>query len=524
MPHTLHSNRDASFTSLIFQLQTEHQRRLRFYQRAWNFYRGIHWGQSRPEDEAYVTLNYCRKFVDKHTNFLFGRGIKIGIPDDAATPENETLEKEFIRVALEEVWARSSEDSFLLELGQMGSVTGDAFVKIAWESEDPFTPPRVRLDMLPSGYVFPYFGGPRGVDRKKVNSILVIYPRYKDPYASAIQNASGIFSANVQLYAEHWYPTHVDIFFNMRGGVKQQPDARFLNPIGRIPIVHIANYPMAAQYFGVSDLVDIIPLQVELNEKATDMSDVINYHASPVTVITGASVSSLERGANKMWGMPDGSKVKNLEMTGDMAASMNYFRAIKTAFHEIGSVPEGVLGTVQENVEESAAARALQYMPLTEVRRAKIKTYGQGIREINEISIRMLDLFDNEFHAQFVLLPKTFSRFKTTVGFADPLPRDESIQLSNDEKRLTLGLDTRKKILEREGKSRAEIDEILADADAERDRDAKREFNIGQQFSSEFDDAEPSGNPNPTRPNPDLQSERRSIAAQQSATNALPRK
>ena len=65
--------------------------------------------------------------------------------------------------------------------------------------------------------------------------------------------------------------------------------------------MHIANKPAASSPWGLADIQNIITLNREYNEKATEISDIINYHTEPVTVITGAKSSSLERGANKIW-------------------------------------------------------------------------------------------------------------------------------------------------------------------------------------------------------------------------------
>ena len=63
------------------------------------------------------------------------------------------------------------------------------------------------------------------------------------------------------------------------------------NPLGFIPVVHIANKPVLASPWGLSDIIDIIPLNRTYNETATDILDIINYHVAPVTVITGAKAS-----------------------------------------------------------------------------------------------------------------------------------------------------------------------------------------------------------------------------------------
>ena len=63
---------------------------------------------------------------------------------------------------------------------------------------------------------------------------------------------------------------------------------------------------MASSPWGLADITDIVALNREYNEKATEISDIINYHAPPVTVIIGAKASNLEKGPRKVWAI--GSK------------------------------------------------------------------------------------------------------------------------------------------------------------------------------------------------------------------------
>jgi hypothetical protein len=80
---------------------------------------------------------------------------------------------------------------------------------------------------------------------------------------------------------------------------------QYENPIGKVPVIHIPNVSISSSPWGQADIWDIIPLNRELNEKMTEISDIINYHSAPVTIITGAKASQLERGAKKVWaGLP----------------------------------------------------------------------------------------------------------------------------------------------------------------------------------------------------------------------------
>lgn len=50
------------------------------------------------------------------------------------------------------------------------------------------------------------------------------------------------------------------------------------NPVGTIPVAYTQNLPVASSPWGLGDITDIVPLNREYNEKATEISDIINYH------------------------------------------------------------------------------------------------------------------------------------------------------------------------------------------------------------------------------------------------------
>ena len=513
----------ANVFSLLATAEQEHAQRLTRYRTNWQFYKGRHWDWQRDKSDPFVTVNYSRKFVDVHVNFLMKRGFSVTVPDDPATPAREDEDREFIRHMLDQTWKDNNKGLISIEMAQMGGITGDCFVRVSWDDEPLFGKPHARIDVLPSQFVFPEFGGPVGVDRKKVNSVLVLFPRYETGDVP-IRRPYGTPDKRIEVFGERWFKNRVEVYDSRGAGTNSlgEPIEVRDNPLGEIPIVHIANYPIAGEFYGMSDLEGLLDLNREFNEKATDISDVISYHGSPVTVISGAKVAQLERGANRIWGLPAEASVKNLELNGNLDASMTYLKLVKAVMHEIGSVPEGVLGSFQATEAMSAAAVALRYMPLIDVRDVKILTYGAGIQRINRLVMKTTSIMDAEFRSQFTSLDK-FTRFRSEVVFAPPLPRDESIELDKATTRMESGLTTRRYEQENTlGLSQSEIEKMEKDRAAEREQDAELEFQLGQKFAEEEEPEdlgggfpkESSGNPNPVRPNPDVQGEKRSIAVQ----------
>ncbi len=491
-------------TTTAQNLLAENQARLARYTLYWRMYHGQHWDWERDKNEPFFTINLIRKFVDKHTGFLFKKGFKVVIPDDEATEANEQDDREFIRLMLETAWDRNKRDLWGIEAAQMGGVTGDLWVRVSWETEDPLEPPYPRADILPSRYVFPDFGGPHGVDRKRVNSILVIFPRYRD---EDFDNGLNVARAKkLELYGERWFADHVEILESGKDPVIKP------NPLGEIPIVHIPNHPVAGEYYGKSDVADADRLQKEFNEKATDVSDAVNYHGSPVTVVYGAKLSTLERGANRMWGLPVDAKVENLKLDGDLDTSLEFLKLIKEWLHEISGVPEAAIAPKQTS-GESAVALAMHFMPMTDVRDVKVLTYGLGLRLINRLFMKYAFLMDPVFRAKFKKLPDS-TKYRNNIKFGDPLPRDETRELEKSAKRLDMRISSRRREMEKDGLSQAEIKKVNKEIEEDMEMEAELEFSIGSKFQNTEDTQENrGGNPNPRRPDPEMQGEKKSESA-----------
>ena len=516
-------SRDSNAYSLVTMTELEHATRLKRYREYMKFYQGNHWDHARDINEPFVTINYCRRFVDAQVNFLMKSGFSVTIPDDPATPSKEDEDREFVRLMIEKTWERNRKELVAFEMAQMGSISGDVFLRISWEDGDPIEPPYARVDVLPSQYVFPSFGGPHGVDRKKIDSILVLFPRFKNG-ESPNNRFADMSNKNIEWYAERWFADKV-IEYDPNG-IETEKD----NPLGEIPIVHIPNYPIAGEFYGRSDLADIISLQREYNEKSTDISDVINYHGSPVTIVKGAKLTQLERGPNRMWGIPDTADVSNLALSGELSSSLNYLDRIKKAMHEVGGVPEIAL-TSNINNRETGSSVSMRYMPMLESRQVKIQTYGAGIRLINRLIMKITALADPEFGRAFDKLDSS-NKYRNEIVFPSPLPRDESIELDRAMKRLDVGLSSKRAEMMRMGLSQREIEKIMEDLKVEKEEQAELEFSIGQKYFDDEDKVEISfededegegdsgkGNPNPKRPDPDANGERISMSKTAEAMN-----
>ena len=414
-----------------------HGPRLNRYSSAWAWYLGHHWSYRREMGESQFYLNYVRTMSDYITNFCFGKGVQFKTPE-----QNNAI----IPHLLDDVWnTHNNKHKVLWEMGQLAGVTGDCFVKVAYEEpyEDSVGVPhegRIRVIPMNPAHCFPEYH-PHDRDR-------II--RFKLKYRFWGTSAEG--TRQVYTFTEILTDDNVQQFIN------DELIDEYPNAIGSVPVVHITNVSISSSPWGQSDIWDIIPLNRELNEKMTEVSDIINYHAAPVTIITGAKASQLERGPKKVWaGLPKDANVFNLESRGEMAGALEYINFIKRTMHEITGIPEAALGQFQPVSNTSGVALAIQYQPLMNRYAMKKIHFSKGLERINELVIRTAAMFRPEmllYNPQKAAKPERDNlleldpldplTYKTTCHWPDPLPVDVLIKLNEVQAKMSLGLESKR--------------------------------------------------------------------------------
>lgn len=425
--------------------------RLSRYKTYWNYYLGNQNGFVEEEGESQISVNYCKAFVDKGIAFLMGKDFNIGVPKG-----NEEL-----LPTLNKVWIEDNDQETLdLLMAQCGAVTGDLFIKVTYQETDeegkelPKEEKKVRIIVLDSATVYPDWDIH---DRTKMKSCTIVYPII-DTLADRKQV--------VKWYKEYITPTEI-VEFLEKDEIK---GSRRANILGEIPIVHIKNFPIVNEFYGASDLRDIIYMNKEFNEKVTDISEIINYHQAPVTIIKGAKAHQLEKGAKKVWsGLPSSADVFNLELNGDLGAAVGFLKTLKLAMHEVSGVPEATLGQMQPISNTSGVALHIQYQPLLEKLRIKRATYGKGIQKINKLILKLLEIKEG-LDVDKLATNKSYSKYKTQVLWPDPLPKDELIAMNLTRDKMELGLIGREQAMKDLGYSPEIINEMLTQADKEQAR------------------------------------------------------
>lgn len=441
------------------EIDAEQSERLARIQRYWDFYEGYHWENLPEQDGVELTFNYCRAFVTKYVAFELGDSFTYSVhknaEDAVVSPSGQTL-FEYI----ESVWVDNKQYQFSNIFGQMKAITGEAWVQVRYvapgEEPDPFNKypeGRVRLILHPTHIVFPEYA-PH--DRDRLTKVTLMYTYEKEEQSKWTIRAKSV--KKKVLYKQIWTDTECTVIDD--GVVTVFP-----NKYGVIPFVKTNNLDIAGRTEGMSDLEDLIPLNIAYNQNESHISEIIDYHSAPVTLIYGAKIGQLEKGANKLWGgLPKDARVENLEMSSDLASSREHIDDIKLAMCEIGGMPETTLGGAQAVSNTSGVA--LQYMNLPLIDRTKMKRNNteDGLERINEMII-LVSLFEGLIYRPANLTLREM--LYTEVSLPDTLPKDVLLELQTIQMEMQLGLEHRKGAMRRLGKEN--IEAYLAEIDKERE-------------------------------------------------------
>lgn len=387
--------------------------------------------------DVQLTFNWIKAFADFIINFNFGKGVHFHSPEASAA---------IIPYLMNRVWHEDNDQASILhEIGQYGTVSGDVFVKVAWE--EPFVDsigmthaPKIRILPLNPAFCFPTW---HPHDRSRLVEFKLKYKFW---------GQAGDGTRMVHTYVEVITDTEIKEYVN-----DELIDAR-PNPLGEIPVAFAANVGVASSPWGLSDIQDLIPLNREYNEKATDISDIINYHSAPVTVITGAKAQNLEKGPRKLWTIASAqAKVQNLSMDTNFSGPLGFLELLKQAMHELTGVPSNALGQMQPISNTSGVALAMQYQSMMQKRSQKLTSYTKLLKTVNALAIKYAAIYEPEalqynpminsiplgMDQYPVLNPLDPLTYKTTVEWVDPLPVDKLLVLNEQQALMAVGLQSK---------------------------------------------------------------------------------
>src|SRR5438093_6461449 len=142
------------------------------------------------------------------------------------------------------------------------------------------------------------------------------------------------------------------------------------NPYGFIPYVIFPNLRLPGEFWGESDLVDVLELNRELNSRASVFSQILELLGSPVVALAGtteAETGRLRFGPGQLWNLPKDVQAVILQLLapGAVDAQLAHLEMLYKAIHDVGEVPRLAFGdTGGIGGQESGVALEIKLQPL----------------------------------------------------------------------------------------------------------------------------------------------------------------
>ena len=347
--------------------ETDYSRNLR-YQRNWRYYQNIPYSQPRPGLYAKMRaiFNQITKIVDTDARFAMGERLQIHAEPDVEAAVNRLWE-----------WSGFQQEKFLL--ARYGACCGDAFIKVVdnrpWElNPDPDPKVPVRLNVLPPDAVAPRYD-PH--DRSRLLACKIEYIHGRDIHKEVIT------PEEILLYDE------------------RDPDrvaARYPNPLGFIPIVHIRNLDIGEE-FGLCSFHNLLPTVDALNEIASFMLEIVKLYADPVIVGRGMERGSLRkqtvdadgRPVATVWWVPTPEgQFEFLEWRGNLPDVLAFLDRIQASIER--NTPELTLSGLRDRQDVSGYSISLHLIELVRKIDEMRGNYFTGLERANRMALQILEL------------------------------------------------------------------------------------------------------------------------------------
>lgn len=332
------------------------------YQEAWAAYIGdmpdtLKTVKGKPDDNTKV--NYIRTVVDKGVSVLFGTGITFDL--DATADERTPPE-----AWLDEVLRVNRFAVLLHKLGINGAIYGHPFLKIQPGAKYP------RLINIPPEYVT-VVGDPDDIEA--VNAYIIQYTvidldgRPRDSRQTVERGETGRWIVRDETRTAYgpWITEQESVW-----------------PYDWPPIIDCQNLPCPNDYYGLPDIGrDVVALNRSVNFVLSNVQRIIRFHAHPKTVAKGVSASQIDVSVDELivLNAPD-ADLFNLEMSTDLGSSIEYFKRLREALHEVTRTPEVATGKLEGAGALSGVALRILYGPLEEKTQTKRLTYGEMLIEL----------------------------------------------------------------------------------------------------------------------------------------------
>lgn len=329
------------------------------------FYNGEQWDDLPAPGERRLTFNYARVFVNKAASYLLGAAVGYdAAPLGATEPDGGRAGARAVEDYLRQVAEFNHLAALDLETAISSGCLGDGAWTVRWDAEAG----QPRVTGVDPGSLEARW---RADD---LRTLLWVRQGYwtSRPELTAAQRAR-LARGGAALPGDPYTPLRAEEDWTAQEWALWVAGTRVdggPNPYGVIPYILFPNLRVPGEFWGESDLVDLVRLQRELNARLSIFSRILEVAGNPVAVITGAdadSTDTLRLGPNQLWTLPDGAKAEVLDLlkAGGAEAHLRYIDTLYRAMHDISEMPRTSFGDSSgTSAARSGVALEIELQPL----------------------------------------------------------------------------------------------------------------------------------------------------------------
>ena len=378
-----------------------------------DFYNGSQW--STKSKNRQLVFNYARVVVDKVTSYLMNDLNFAFDPLPGGDPARAKRAEDVVYQVLDQ--NNCLELDYTTEIDT--AILGDGCYKVIWDAIEK----RIRITAPDVNGLYAWWTGD---DLSRIYQVASRYTLSADEIALLYKRTLQKKSAQV---TELWTAREFVLYLDNEI-IDRKP-----NPYGFIPFIIFPNLRKPKQFWGISDIPQIMEPQKELNRALSQLSRILEVSGNPIAVLEGVEASEdIQVRPGAVWNLPPDTKAYLLDLLqgGGIRLHIDYIDLIYRTMHDMAESPRAAYGGIERELSGVALEVELQSL-LQNVRRKRlIRTWVYKQR--NEMILRLWARFTRE----------DLTGQPHRVCWGTVLPQDRNREAQNEQLLIQSGVHSRR--------------------------------------------------------------------------------
>ena len=166
------------------------------------------------------------------------------------------------------------------------------------------------------------------------------------------------------------------------------------NPYGWLPYLVLPNNAAGAEFWGESDLEDLLDSCRELNSRLSVLAHILDLSGAPIAVLENVDGSEgISVGPGAKWELPEGSKAYLLDLLAGNGVNLHisYIDELRKSLHDLAETPRTAFGEAGRAI--AGAALQVELQPLVQKVKRKRRGLASLYRRRNAMLLDLMERF-----------------------------------------------------------------------------------------------------------------------------------